>query len=139
MNDLKQCQDGHRQLLAISSRLAGVIARDTPPPASVLYNLRQEFASSLIRHLKTEDWLLYPKLLSSSDSRVVQIAQFFVNEMGGLASAFRAHSERWGAHAIESDWAGYRRETAQLLKTLNTRITREDRDLYPLCDVSDAG
>jgi hypothetical protein len=135
MDDLKQCQEGHRQLLGISSRLADVIARDVPPPARVLYDLRQEFASILIRHLKAEDWLLYPKLLRSSDPRVVQIAQFFVNEMGGLATAFRDHSERWGSYAIGSDWAGYRRETAQLLKTLKTRITREDRDLYPLCEV----
>jgi hypothetical protein len=136
MDDLRQCQDGHWQLLSISSRLASVIARDIPPPANVLYDLRQEFASILIRHLKAEDWLLYPKLLRSSDPSVVQIAQFFVNEMGGLALAFREHSERWGAYAIDSDWAGYRRETAQLLKTLKTRITREDRDLYPLCNAS---
>jgi len=136
MDDLRQCQDGHRQLLSISSRLASVIARDIPPPANVLYALRQEFASILIRHLKAEDRLLYPKLLRSSDPSVVQIAEFFVNEMGGLALAFREHSERWGAYAIDSDWAGYRRETAQLLKTLKTRITREDRDLYPLCNAS---
>src|SRR5687768_8533106 len=103
MHELKQCQDGHRQLLNISSRLAGVIARDIPPPASLLYDLRKEFASILIRHLKAEDSLLYPKLLRSSDPRVVQIATFFVNEMGGLALAFRDHSERWGAYDIESD------------------------------------
>jgi hypothetical protein len=136
MEDLRQCQDGHRQLLSISSRLASVIARDTPPPANLLFNLRQEFASVLIRHLKAEDWLVYPKLLRSSDPSIVHIAQFFVSEMGGLALAFREHSERWGAYAINSDWASYRQETAQLLKTLKTRITREDRDLYPLCSVS---
>ena len=136
MNELQQCQDEHRQLLSISSRLASVLARDIPPPANVLYDLRQEFASTLIRHLKAEDWLLYPKLLRSSDPHVAHIAQFFVTEMGGLALAFRDHSERWGAYAIDSDWAGYRRETAQLLEALNKRITREDRDLYPLCDVS---
>jgi hypothetical protein len=95
-------------------------------------------ASVLIRHLKEEDWLVYPKLLRSSDPRVVQIAQLFMSEMGGLALAFRDHSERWGAFAIDSDWASYRREAAQFLEALNNRITREDRDLYPLCDVSAA-
>jgi hypothetical protein len=95
-------------------------------------------ASVLIRHLKEEDWLVYPKLLRSSDPLVVETAQLFMSEMGGLALAFRDHSERWGAYAIDSDWDGYRREAAQFLEALNERITREDRDLYPLCDISAA-
>lgn len=134
MNDLRQLQEEHRRLLSISSRLAKVITLDVPPPASVLYALRQELASTLIRHLKAEDWLLYPRLLRSSDSRLAQIAQSFSKEMGGLAPAFRDHSERWGSYAIESDWTGYGRETAQLLEALTERITREDRDLYPYCE-----
>jgi hypothetical protein len=136
MDGLKQCQDDHRRLANIASRLTNVLARDRPPPASELYALRQELVSTLIRHLKAEDWLLYPKLMRSPDPRISQIAQSFVNEMGGLALTFRNHSERWAAYAIESDWPGYRRETAQLLIALNERIMREDRDLYPLCDGS---
>lgn len=138
MNDLKRLQEEHLRLVSISSRLAKVITLDFPPPASELYALRQELASTLIRHLKAEDWLLYPGLLRSLDPRLAQIAQSLANEMGGLASAFRDHSERWGSYTIESDWTGYRRETALLLEALTERIAREDRDLYPLCEAESA-
>ena len=136
MSNLQQCHEDHRQLASVSSGLARVLARDVPPSANVLDDLRQKFACILIRHLETEDRRVYPKLLRSSDPHVAKIAQFFVSEMGGLALAFREHSERWSADVIDSDWDGYRRETAHFLVTLNKRMTREERDLYPLCDVS---
>ena len=133
MNDLNRLHKDHKKLLHIASRLAHFITLDAPPPASFLYSLRQELSSTLIRHLTAEDWLLYPGLLRSSDAHVAHVAQSFADEMGGLATLFRDHSERWVAYAIETDWAGYRRETALLLEALTTRITREDRDLFPLC------
>ena len=73
MDGLKQCQDEHRTLASIASRLTSVLAHNKPPPASELYTLRQELASTLIRHLKAEDWLVYPKLLRSPDARVSRI------------------------------------------------------------------
>ena len=136
MDGLKQCQEEHGRLTSIAGRLTSVLAGDKPPPAGELYTLRQELASTLIRHLKAEDWLLYPKLLRSPDARIAQIARSFADEMGGLALAFRNHSERWAAYAIESDWTGYRRETGQLLEALNERIMREDCELYALCEGS---
>jgi hypothetical protein len=54
--------------------------------------------------------------------------------MGGLSEAFKRYMERWAASVIEGDWRGYQRETAEILRILTLRITREERDLYPLLD-----
>ena len=132
MLDLNRLREEHADLVAIAGRLSALIAQDTPPPSNVLYRVRQEFASALIRHLKSEDWILYPRLLVSRDKHVAETARLFSKEMGGLAKAFRDYAEQWGSHAIEGDWNRYQRETTDILEALTDRIIRENRDLYPL-------
>lgn len=40
--------------------------------------------SALIRHLKTEDWVLYPGLLRSGKEQISLTSRVFSAEMGGL-------------------------------------------------------
>ena len=127
-------REEHANLVSIAGRLSSVIARDEPPPSTDLYALRQELIGAVIRHLKREDWVVYPRLLASSDNRVEQTARSFSKEMGGLAKTFTDYAQRWGSFAIEDDWPGYRRETAKIISALTQRITRENRDLYPLLE-----
>jgi hypothetical protein len=114
--------------------LSKLIRKDAPPPSGELYSLRMKLTSGLVRHLKTEDWLLYPPLVGSNDERVAVTARVFSTEMGGLASDYKAYANRWGAGAIEMDWKGYQRETADILRALALRMAREERDLYPLLE-----
>ena len=96
-----------------------------------------KLASVLIRHLKTEDWILYPRLSRSSDGHVVATSRAFTEEMGGLAREFGDYCERWRAYEIEHDWKGYQRETATILRVLARRMRREGRELYPLLEVTE--
>lgn len=137
MANLTRLRDEHKLLEAISRRLSEVLAQDLPPPPSELYMLRQELASALIRHLKAEDWVLYPRLLASPDKGISETARSFSDEMGGLATEFKTHSERWGSFAIQEDWNGYRAETAIILETLARRVDRENRELYPLLEATE--
>ncbi len=134
MLNLVKLREEHAQLVSIVRRLSEEIGQDKPGPSAELHVLRRELSSTLIRHLKAEDWILYPKLLGSSDTAVVATARKFNDEMGGLAAAFMAYSEKWGPLAIERDWAGYREETATIADALTQRITRENRELYPLLE-----
>ena len=134
MHRLQQLRKEHAELMAITRRLSAMIARDLPPPPTELYLLRRELSSALIRHLKAEDWLLYPRLLLSPNQVVARTALSFSEEMGGLAEAYTEYAERWGSYAIQSDWDGYRTETADILGALASRIKREDRELYPLLE-----
>lgn len=136
MNDLKLLREEHRSLAAVAGRLSAMIVQEVPPPAQELYAIRMKLASELIRHLKTEDWILYPRLLTSSNSRVAETSRAFSEEMGGLAKEFRDYAERWVAYAIESDWKGYRRETAEILRVMAQRMKREERELYPLLETT---
>jgi hypothetical protein len=133
LQQLERLKEEHRNLLVLVGRLTELLGSEAPPAATLLYAFRQEFASALIRHLKSEDWLLYPRLMCSSNAELSRLATAFSEEMGGVAETFRAHSERWGADAIAADWNGYRHETAELLRALVLRIQREERDLYPRC------
>ena len=132
MSNLNRLREEHADLVAIAGRLSALIAQDAPPQSNVLYKVRREFASALLHHLKSEDWVLYPRLLVSRDKQVAETARLFSKEMGGLAKAFRDYAEQWGSYAIEGDWERYQRETIAILEALTDRITRENRDLYPL-------
>ena len=136
MNDLKRLRDEHVNLVAIAGRLSAMTAQALPPPADELYLIRMKLASELISHLKTEDWVLYPQLMASSDRRVAETSRAFSEEMGGLAKAFGDYANRWTAYTIESDWKGYRRETTEILKILSRRMAREERELYPLLETA---
>lgn len=134
MPDLSQLRKEHADLAAVAVRLRKLVERDVPPDVGELYELRMRFTSLLIHHLKTEDWLLYPRLLHSGGERAAATARAFSASMGELASNFRDYAGRWGATAIARDWTGYQGETLEILRVLTLRIAREDRDLFPLVE-----
>jgi len=134
MSDMAKLRQEHARLVEIVDRLKRVIEAPAPPSAVELYAIRRELASTLIGHLKAEDWALYPRLLESADAQIVATARAFSEEMGGLADAFVAYAQRWDAMAIERDWTGFRSETSAIIDALRSRIVRENRELYPLID-----
>ena len=138
MQDLNRLREEHESLAIIVGRLSAMIAQDSPPPSRELYVLRMELTSALIHHLRSEDWMLYPRLLVSCDRRLADIAREFSKEMGGLSKAFRDYVEQWGAYAIKGGWKRYQRETAEILNSLTVRMDREERDLYPLLELKKA-
>jgi iron-sulfur cluster repair protein YtfE (RIC family) len=134
MSSLAQLRSEHAELVKIVKELKALIEGDAPPPAVALFDVRRRLSSVLIAHLKAEDWVLYPPLLSSADVRVAETARHFVDEMGGLAQAFTVYVERWDALSIESDWSRYQRESHGIIEALTNRIIRENQELYPLLE-----
>jgi len=114
-----------------------VIAEPQPPEPAVLFAVRGELNSVLIAHLKAEDWVLYPRLFASPDPSVEQTARAFSDEMGDLAHAYTARTQKWTATSIAGDWSGYCRETGAILDALAKRIVRGNRELYPLLEAMD--
>lgn len=134
MSSLAQLRQEHAELVRIVGELETLIAGDQPPASVALYDVRRRLSSTLIAHLKAEDWVLYPPLMSSDDQLIASTAKKFVDEMGGLAQAFTAYVEHWDAFSIESDWAGYQQETRGIIAALSDRILRENQQLYPLLE-----
>ena len=137
MIELGKLRDEHREILRIVGRLGLLIAGSSPPPKLHLLALRHQLSSILIGHLKAEDWLLYPPLYDSRNLHIAATARAFSEEMGGLGMAYWAHCEQWNAVAIAGDWPGYCRDSRTLLDALTNRITRENRELYPLLEELD--
>jgi len=134
MSSLAQLRQEHAELVGIVSELQVLIDRDVPPASVELFNVRRKLSSVLISHLKAEDWVLYPPLLTCDDPKIAATAKRFVDEMGGLAQAYSVFNERWDALSIESDWAGYCKAAQGIIEALTSRIIRENRDLYPLLE-----
>lgn len=132
MPDIAQLHDDHRQLLDLIAQLSNAIARAEPMPQVELFDLRMRICATLIGHLKVEDWTIYPMLAAHPDAAVAAKARRFSDEMGGLASAFAHYSRRWTTLTIQSNWAGFRSETAEIIAALTRRIEREEAELYPL-------
>lgn len=97
--------------------------------------LLAKLAGMLRIHFAQEDNLLYPALMESPSAHVATTARAFFEDIGQIGPAFVAYVQRWCAtEAILADPAGFRRETEAQIATLTDRISREDRDLYPLAD-----
>lgn len=136
MSNIPQLRDEHFRLLGTIRRLGALIERRDPPPPLHIFALRHELSSTLIAHLKVEDWLLYPPLINSPESEIAATARAFSEEMGCLADAYRVHCEQWTAEAIAADWAGFCVECRRILDALTICITRENCELYPLLDTA---
>ncbi|MBA2920252.1 MULTISPECIES: hemerythrin domain-containing protein [Sphingomonas] len=134
MSELARLRDDHLTLGRLFRRLGDVIEQQDPPPQVELFELRRELVSTLLAHLKLEDWALYPRLIGSADPTISATGQWFKDEMGGLAPAFLAYSEKWNAGTIDADWAGYCRDTRGILDALRNRLARENRELLPLLE-----
>jgi iron-sulfur cluster repair protein YtfE (RIC family) len=134
MSELVKLREDHVNLSAMFRQLEEVITQRQAPPQVELFELRQTLASTLIAHLKLEDWALYPRLIDSGDKDISNTGRSFQKEMGGLAPAFLAYCEKWNANTIASDWAAYCCDTRAILDALINRLTRENRELLPLLE-----
>lgn len=131
MSELSRLRGEHLTLARLFTQLGRAIERPSTPSQLELFELRRELVSTLLSHLKLEDWALYPRLINSGDPAAAAAGTMFKDEMGGLAPAFLAYSEKWNANTIDADWAGYCSETRAILDALNNRLSRENRELLP--------
>ena len=132
MSELTKIREDHAVLAKLFRQLRGMVESSRPPSQLVLFDLRRELVSTLLAHLKLEDWALYPRLIASSDGAVSAAGRKFQEEMGGLAPAFVAYCDKWSATAIERDWPGYCADTRKILDLLENRLICENRELLPL-------
>src|SRR3990170_7426259 len=116
MATIQHLREEHALLMRIVAELRECITRPAPPPTIELFAVRRQLNTTLIGHLKAEDWILYPTLLTSDDPEIEATARRFMDEMGGLAAAFHACADKWSAGAIESDWAGYCHESKDIIE-----------------------
>jgi len=134
MSELLRLREDHAKLARMFLKLEHIIDQPEAPPQTELFEFRHNLMSTLIGHLKLEDWALYPRLIESGDEEISAKGERFKEEMGGLAPAFVAYCEKWTANAIPNNWPGYCSDTREILDALIDRLTRENRELLPLLE-----
>ena len=134
MSELMRLREDHAKLARMFQELEHIIDRPQAPAQIELFKFRQNLMSTLIGHLKLEDWALYPRLIESGDDEISAKGEAFRDEMGGLAPAFLAYCDKWAAGTIHENWAGYCSDTRALLASLRDRLVRENRELLPMLE-----
>lgn len=134
MSEVSKLREDHAKLARMFLELERIIGRRKPPAQLELFEFRRELMTTLIGHLKLEDWALYPRLIECGDGEISAKGEAFKEEMGGLAPAFVAYCDKWTANTIAADWAAYCSDTRGLLVALTDRLTRENRELLPLLE-----
>ncbi|MGI5070774.1 hemerythrin domain-containing protein [Treponema pectinovorum] len=86
-------------------------------------------------HLASEDKLLYPELLASKSENVKKITKQYMDEMGDLYKAYGNFAEEFRTPSkIEENSQKFVESFKAVEAALNTRIAREEKELYPLAE-----
>lgn len=132
--EMQRLRAEHAALITLSRIVLGLTGALHPPPAAELVSTRRLLRDMLVRHLKCEDWALYPRLKATGDPELVRITSEFEREMGDLAGDFVAYDDRWTSERVAAEWSEFCRETIQMFEILTMRVEREERELYPLVE-----
>ena len=134
-HEMERLRAEHAALVTLSRIVIEMTKAPHSPRPTELASTRGLLRDTLVRHLKCEDWVLYPRLKASGDPDLVRITREFELEMGDLAAEFVAYDDKWTAERVEAAWPDFCRETMIMLDVLAMRVEREEQDLYPLADV----
>lgn len=132
--EMERLRAEHAALTALARVILAMVQDPAPLRPADLASARAALRETLVRHLKCEDWVLYPRLRASGEPELVRLTREFELEMGDLAADFTAYDDKWSATRVAADWAGFRRETQIVFDLLKLRVEREERELYPLAD-----
>ena len=132
--EMQRLRAEHAALVTLSRIILGMADLPDPPVADDLANARTQLREALVRHLKCEEWIRVPRLMSTGDAELMRITREFEIEMGSLAADFVAYDEKWTRERVAADWPGFCRETKIVFDLLAMRVEREERELYPLAE-----
>ncbi|HEY0595091.1 hemerythrin domain-containing protein [Sphingopyxis sp.] len=132
--EMQRLRAEHAALVTLSRIVLDMTQSPDPAPSAALASARGLLRETLVRHLKCEDWALYPRLRAADDPELVRITREFEREMGDLAADFVAYDDRWTSESVAAGWPDFCRETRIIFDMLALRIEREERELYPLAD-----
>src|SRR5690606_15091693 len=92
-----------------------------------------KLAGKLKIHLISENDFLYPDLLNSSNMKLKELAETYMNEMLGIGDSFMAYKDNYNTKTkILADVDSFVKETKETFQLLEARLNKEDKELYPL-------
>ena len=94
-----------------------------------------ELAGVLRIHLNNEDRYLYPRLMTSKNNEVMNVATEFDSKMGDLSNNFISFKTRYNSYEnINKNPQAFISEFKNVISKLIKRLDKEDKELYPLIE-----
>ncbi|MCE7032031.1 hemerythrin domain-containing protein [Lysobacter sp. GX 14042] len=133
--DIQRYTNAHVEILgqidALRTLIGAGIAEQSGAIASLLVNI----ASGIKFHLAAEDRVLYPAFAASQDPGAMALGRRYQDEMQGLSADFAELVLKWRVGPrIAADPEGFRAHANAVFKALFERLTREERELYPMAE-----
>ncbi|PAL20149.1 hemerythrin domain-containing protein [Sphingopyxis sp. GW247-27LB] len=134
VHEMRRLRAEHAELARLSRQLADLLEASAAPPSTEIEPIRAQLRDTLTRHLKCEDWALYPRLRAAGETDAARLARDFADAMGHVADDYDAYDRRWPPARVAAEWPAFRAESRAMLAALDERMERENRELYPLVD-----
>ncbi|SKB52398.1 hemerythrin domain-containing protein [Sphingopyxis flava] len=134
VHELRRLRAEHADILRLARALLGLLGAPTAPPSAVIEPIREQLRGTLRRHLKCEDWALYPRLRATGEAAAADLAREFAGTMGHVADDCDDYERRWPPPRVAAQWDQFCVESTAILGAITARIEREDRELYPVLD-----
>lgn len=133
LGNLDHFRSEHVEILAVVEEMQHLLTPSAVTKKSaILEELVTELTRLTLAHLLQEDRFLYQEMLLSAHDETRALAQQHVASMGNIAENLRDYVRSWqSSEQIKADPAAFCDDTKRILETLEIRIGREEKLLYP--------
>ncbi len=134
MANINNLERQHKEIGEAIKEIKSFVSKNTiEEDASEIAKLISLLAGKLKIHLQSEDKFLYPKLLQSNHLEIKTIATTYIRDMGTISMDFAKYKEQFNTkYKICNDIEGLKKETLTIFTVLENRLSKEDKQLYPL-------
>lgn len=130
-SELRRLRGEHAELRDLSDALRSGLEEHPPENLRQLFSIRQQFQTLMVRHLKCEDWILYPRIKASPNEQLSCLADHIFSQFGDLADVLLSYADSWDEAAVRADWASYCVDTKKLLDHAERRARSEETIFFP--------
>ena len=117
----------HKEISELINTIKTMAIKDLIANSKEIATTLNNLSGKLKVHLSMEDRYLYPNLKAKNESK--NIAEKFENEMGNLAN----YKEKYNTYIkITESPINFKNETTKIMKALEDRMSREEKDLYTI-------
>lgn len=132
MADIKNLTRQHGDIDLLISNIKNLSKGNIESSIDIIVKDINMLAGKLKIHLDTEDKFLYPDLLNMNNEVLNTMAKDYMKEMGNISSEFIKYKNSFNTkNKIMSNTEQFKIQTVEIFETLERRINKEERELYP--------
>lgn len=132
MADIKNLTRQHGDIDLLIGNIKKLSKGDIESSIDIIVKDINMLAGKLKIHLDTEDKFLYPDLLNMNNEVLNTMAKEYMKEMGNISSEFIKYKNSFNTkNKIMSNIEQFKIQTVEIFETLERRINKEERELYP--------